>query len=125
MSAEPIHVADAEIAVLEVLWEAGSCGIRAIAEQLYPGKGTSGYTTVQKLLERLEGKGCVARDRSGFAHVFSAAINREEIIGQQLQAVANKLCSGSCTPLLMNLVGQGRLSEEEREALRRLLDEAE
>lgn len=122
---DPIHVTDAEIAVLEELWAAGPSGIRAIAERLYPDKGTSGYTTVQKLLERLEGKGCVTRDRAGFAHVFSAAVNRDEIIGQELQAVANKLCSGSCTPLLVNLVQQGRLSDEEREALRRMLDDAE
>ncbi len=121
----PVHVTDAEIAVLEELWEAGPSGIRSVAERLYPGKGTSGYTTVQKLLERLEAKGCVARDRSGFAHVFSPAVDREKIIGQELQAVANKLCSGSCTPLLVNLVQQGRLSDEEREALRRLLDDVE
>lgn len=122
MSAEPIHVTDAEIAILEELWAAGPCGIRQIAERLYPSRGTSGYTTVQKLLDRLEAKGCASRDRSGFAHVFAAAVDRDEIIGSQLQAVANKLCNGSSVPLLMNLVQQGRLSQEERETLRRMLD---
>ena len=125
MPGESLHVTEAEIAVLERLWELGPCGVRPIAEQLYPDKGTSGYTTVQKLLERLEAKGCVSRDRSRFAHVFSAAVDRDEIIGQQLQAVADKLCHGSSVPLLMNLVQKGRLNKRQRDALRRMLDDCQ
>jgi predicted transcriptional regulator len=118
-------VTDAEFAVLEALWKRGPSTIRQILAEIYPTATTSDYATVQKLLERLESKGCVARDRSSFAHVFTAAISREALIGQQLQSVAEKLCEGSTTPILMQLVKAGRLTARDRDMLRRLLDQAE
>ena len=61
MARTPQDVTDAELAVLQVLWEEGPLPIRSLADVLYPGGKTAQYATVQKLLERLEGKGCVAR----------------------------------------------------------------
>ena len=40
-------------------------------------------------------------------HVFRAAVERDELIGRRLRAVADTLCGGSLTPLLTHLV-QGR-----------------
>lgn len=117
------RVTDAELSVLEVLWQHGDLSIRQIAGQLYPGGRTSDYATVQKLLERLEEKRCVKRDRSSFAHTFSARVDRDELIGGQLEAVAKKLCDGSFTPLLVHLVEKRKLNERDREMLRRLLDD--
>ena len=120
---ENFNVTDAELAVLEVLWTAGPATISQITAQLYPKKKTSQYATVQKLLERLEHKQYVQRDRSSFAHVFNAAIERNDLIGQQLQEVAEKLCDGSLTPLLMHLAEGTRLSRKDREILRKLIEE--
>jgi predicted transcriptional regulator len=78
---------------------------------------------VQKLLERLETKGCVERDRSRAVHAFTAAVDRQELIGRRLQATAEKLCGGSMTPLLMHLVRARRLTARERQELRNLIDE--
>ena len=97
--------------------------IRRITEMLYPDGGTSHYATVQKLLERLEAKGCVTRDRGGPVHVFAAAIDRDGLIGRKLQSVAEKLCGGSWTPLLTHLVQAQRLSAADRQALRVLIDQ--
>jgi predicted transcriptional regulator len=116
-------VTDAELAVLEVLWKGGPLSIRRIADELYPGGRTSDYATVQKLLERLESKGCVARDRSSFAHLFETRIERHELIDRKLDELAEKLCEGSFTPLLLHLVEKRRLSKEDREMLRKLLEE--
>jgi predicted transcriptional regulator len=123
MSRTPQDITDAELSVLEVLWDRGPATIRHITDLLYPEGTTAQYATVQKLLERLESKGCVARDRQGQAHSFSAAIDRNELIGRRLQAVAEKLCGGSLTPLLTHLVRARRLSERERNELRALIDE--
>jgi len=123
MARTPQDITDAELAVLQVLWDAGPLPIRRITERLYPGGATAQYATVQKLLERLEQKDCVARDRSAAVHVFEASIAREELIGRRLQAVAEKLCGGSWTPLLTHLVSVQRLSAKERNELRRLIEE--
>jgi BlaI family transcriptional regulator, penicillinase repressor len=115
------EVTDAELAVLRQLWETGTCTIRALTERLYPACSASCYATVQKLLERLEGKGCVARERSPSVHTFRAAVCRNEMIHRGLRSVADKLCDGSLTPLLAELVRAGRLSAKEREDLRKLI----
>jgi predicted transcriptional regulator len=123
MARTPQDVTDAELAILQVLWEKGPATIRQLTDQLYPKGGTAHYATVQKLLERLEAKACVTRDRSTWVHVFAAAIDRDDLIGRRLQAMAEKLCGGSLTPLLTHLVRAERLSPQERQALRALIDE--
>jgi predicted transcriptional regulator len=117
------EVTDAELAVLRQLWEAGTCTSRALTERLYPACSASCYATVQKLLERLEGKGCVARERSSSVHKFQAAVCREELIHRGLRSIADKLCDGSLIPLLAELVRAGRLSPKEREELWKLIGE--
>ncbi len=123
MAKASYHVTEAELAILEVLWHAGPATIRTIAEQRSPDASNSDYATVQKLLDRLEAKGCVARDRSSFAHVFRTIVAREDLVDQELREVASKLCEGSMTPLLMHLVRGTELSSEQRAMLRGLLAE--
>lgn len=123
MARTPQDVTDAELAVLQVLWERGPATRRQLADVLYPGGAPSHYTTVQKLLERLEDKG-YARGRRGTGGVrtFAAAVGREELISRRLRDVAAKLCGGSMTPLLMNLVQSSPLSEREVDELRAFLE---
>jgi BlaI family transcriptional regulator, penicillinase repressor len=116
-------VTDAELAVLQALWDAGEATIRRLADTLYPGGNDVHYATVQKLLERLESKGHVERDRSGHAHRFRARTDRDTLLGRRLRAMAEKLCGGLMAPLLTHLVRAEALSEREREELRALIDE--
>jgi predicted transcriptional regulator len=118
----PIAIPDAELAVLKVLWENGDATIRAITDVLYPGGEASHYATVQKLLERLQGRRCVARRRTGRAHVYTATIARDDLIRDRLRDAAEKLCEGSFSPLLTQLVDAGSLSAEEVLTLRRLIE---
>ena len=115
-------VTDAELAVLQALWDAGPATIRQLVERVYGQTNTSAYATVQKLLERLEGKGCVGRDRSGAVHVFRAVVDRDQLIGRRLRAVADSLCGGSLAPLLSHLVEGKGLSPDERRELRAMID---
>jgi predicted transcriptional regulator len=123
MARTPQDVTDAELAILEVLWDRGPATIRQLTEALYPQGGSSHYATVQKLLDRLEAKAFVVRHREPPAHTFDAAVDREELIGRRLQATAEKLCGGSLTPLLMHLVRARKLSARERQELRDLIDD--
>jgi predicted transcriptional regulator len=116
-------VTDAELAVLQTLWDQGPATIRRLTDTLYP-EGTAGqYGTVQKLLERLEAKGCVQRDRRPWPHIFAAAIDRGTLIGWRLRNMAEKLCGGSMTPLLLHLLKADKFSPEERHELRAFLEQ--
>ena len=123
MPREPQDVTEAELAVMQRLWDVGRASIRQLTDGLYGADaGAAQYATVQKQLERLEAKGFVARDRSLYVHVFSPAIDRDELIGRRIRAMAEKLCGGSLVPILSHLARSKGLSPEEREALRELID---
>jgi predicted transcriptional regulator len=125
MPRPPQDVTDAELAILQVLWDRGQATVRELTERLYSEYSSSQHATVQKLLERLEGKDCVRRNRGVWPHMFEAAIERGDLIDRKLQQTADKLCDGSIQPLLTHLVKGARLSAQERRSLRTLLDELE
>jgi BlaI family transcriptional regulator, penicillinase repressor len=125
MTREQLNVTDTELAILEVLWERGDATIGELTAAVYGTRSTACYSTVQKLLERLEAKACVVRDRSSFAHRFSAKVARDQLIGHRLQEVAEKLCEGSLTPLLLHLAEATKLSPQDRKRLHKLIDEAQ
>jgi hypothetical protein len=56
--------------------------------------------------------------------MFAARLDRDELIGRRLRSLAETLCDGSMTPLLTHLARAKDLTEDDRLALRRLVDEA-
>jgi predicted transcriptional regulator len=118
-------ITESELAVLRLLWERGASTIRQVTEVLYPGGGAAQYATVQKLLDRMEAKGYVRRDRTLYVHLFTAVLDRDELIGRRLRSLAEMLCDGSLTPLLTHLARAKDLTEEDRLALRAIIEEAD
>jgi predicted transcriptional regulator len=123
MAAFSTHVPDAELRVLKILWDRENLSAREIAEVLYSRTTSSEIGTVQTLLQRLEAKGLVRRDRNQHVHRFAARQSRQEFTGRQLEAMAEKLGDGSVAPLLAHLVQSANLSDAQRLELRQLLDE--
>ncbi len=123
MARKPRDVTDAELSILQVLWDRGEATVRDLVDELYPSGTPSDLATVQKLLKRLEDKGCLGRNRSAWPHRFRPAIQRDELIVRRLQTTAADLCAGSLAPLLTHLVKSQQLTTEDRSVLRDLLDE--
>src|SRR5437867_2055875 len=123
MSDRPARVTDAELAVLQVLWERGPATVRQLADAVYPGGGATEYGTVHKLLERLESKRCVRRQRRGREYLFRATAGRDDLIGRELESLVDKMCGGSLQPLLSHLIRAKGLTAAELRDLRDLVDE--
>ena len=117
-------VTEAELSVLDHLWQHGPSVVREIACALYSDNTPAYHATVNSLLDQLERKGYVARDRSGFAHRFTATIDRSELVGSQLQQIADSHFDGVLTPMLLSLVEKIKLSPRDRDAIRRIIDRA-
>lgn len=117
------QLANAELSILELLWQDGSLTARQIQEQLYPGATKSQHGTVQRLLQRLEEKECVTRDRSLGVNVFSPAFSREAYASRQLESLTKRLTGGSLAPVITHLIEEERLSPDEIERLRQILDQ--
>ncbi|MHC4521758.1 MAG: BlaI/MecI/CopY family transcriptional regulator [Planctomycetota bacterium] len=115
-------LANAELAVMDLLWGTDRLTARQIREQLYPDATKAQHGTVQRLLQRLEDKGYVERDRSLSVHLFSATISRQAYAGGQLESLADKLTAGSLAPLITHLVAEKKISRKEIERIRAILD---
>ncbi len=116
-------LANAELAVMNLLWQDDRLTARRIREQLYPDATKAQHGTVQRLLQRLEEKGYVQRDRSLSVHLFSPAISRQTYAGEQLESLADKLTAGSVAPLITHLIEKKRISRDEIDRIRAVLDE--
>jgi predicted transcriptional regulator len=125
MGRKPPNITTAEWSILDRLWEQGPATVRQLADALYPRGGASEYATVHRLLERLEAKDCVRRARRAGVYVFEAAIARDDVIGQELEALVERMCGGSLQPLLTNLIRVKRLTPGELRELLTLVDELE
>lgn len=121
MSRKAPNITDTELSVLKVLWEQESATARTITQVLYPACTESDVGTVHSMLQRLEKKQLVHRDRGRRPHVFSALVSQEDVAGQQLVAMAERITDGSFVPFLTHLVEAERLSDEEVEGIRRLI----
>jgi predicted transcriptional regulator len=124
MSDRPASATDAELAILDLLWDHGGRAAREITERLYPRETPADVATVQKLLKRLEDKKLVRRDRSERTHRFSASIPRTQFAAAKLAQMAEKLSGRSLTPLLVHLVESPRLIRQELDELRALVNGA-
>jgi BlaI family transcriptional regulator, penicillinase repressor len=116
------RVTAGELAILQVLWQRGEATSREITEAIYDEVTDPKISSVQKLIERLESKGCVRRDRSQRAHRFRARASREDFLENRLQNLADDLCGGALAPLVTTLLRARGASRKQREELRQLVE---
>ncbi len=83
-------VTNTELAILQVLWDQGETTRRQVADVVYPGGSEAHYATVQNLLGRLERKGFVRSNREGNVLVFTATVDRDELIRRRLQGLGGQ-----------------------------------
>lgn len=117
------NVSPSELEVLKALWAGGPSTVRQVWERLPEGKWV--YTTVQTLLQRLEGKGFVGSHKRERVRVYMAAVTREDLLQERLGTLSRELCDGSSVPLMRGLVSGRGLSSDEIRELRSMLDALE
>lgn len=116
---------EAELGILNVLWERGASTVRDIHEAHYRDDGT-GYTTSLKMLQIMHAKGLVERDDSQRAHVYRAAISKEHNQKRFLSDMVLRVFDGSPSQLVLQaLGGQPKASRAELDEIRALLDDIE
>lgn len=115
---------EAELSILRVLWRRGPSTVRQVHEELAQ-KGSTGYTTVLKLLQIMTEKGLVERDDSERAHVYAARRPEEQTLGQLVGDLLDRAFEGSASRLVLRALASRPASPEELAEIRRLLDELE
>lgn len=116
---------EAELGILNVLWERGPSTVRDVHEALYRDEG-AGYTTALKLLQIMHGKGLVLRDDSERAHVFRPAVSKERTQKRFLVDIVQRVFDGSPSQLVLHALGaRPKATQEELGEIRALLDQME
>ncbi|WP_022836205.1 BlaI/MecI/CopY family transcriptional regulator [Salisaeta longa] len=121
-SSDPPMPTDAELSILRVLWQRGPSTVRAVQEHL---GAEAGYTTVLKLLQIMLDKGLVTRDESQRAHVYEAAVSEPATQRRLIDDLLDRAFGGSLRALVMRALGRDRVSDDDLNEIRALVDDLE
>ncbi len=111
---------NSELDILSVLWSHGPGTVSDIQERMGPGK-RSGYTTILKLLQIMLDKGLVGRNEASRPHVYDASLSEKAIQRDLVADLLQKAFAGSRPRLLQQLLGSRKVSRQELEEIRELL----
>jgi len=111
-------ITDAEWEVMNVLWEKSPCTALEVAEALHRHP-----KTVKTLLGRLARKNVLRFREEGNRYVYSPAIPRQRYVRDESASFIDRVFGGETTPALVHFVRSSRMTQEEIDELRRILDE--
>lgn len=112
---------EAELEILQVLWENQPCAVRTVHEQISLQRKV-GYTTTLKQMQRMHEKGLVIRqDGEGKSHLYHAAISADVIKGSLFDGLVSRVFGNSVGDLVLHALGSGKTSREELEQIKDFL----
>ncbi len=113
-----------ELQIMDEFWNHGRLSIREIQES-FPEKDRPPYTSIQTIVYRLEEKGAVRRVRKiGNAHIFEAAISRQDARGSVIDDLLS-LFGGRAQTVMAHLVESGKLTRDDIRETEKLISELE
>ncbi len=114
----------AELEILSALWQRGEATVREIHDDLNAARPMA-YTTVLKLLQIMDEKGLVERDKNAKAHVYRAQQPQDETQKNLVSDLLDKAFRGSALKLVQHVLETKPASAEELAEIRKLIAEAE
>jgi predicted transcriptional regulator len=116
----PLHELEAEI--MDDVWARGACTVRDVLDALNARSPTPrAYTTVMTVMQRLDGKGLLQRERDGRRDVYVAALSRAEYAqaraGAQVGALVDEYGDVALAHFARHM---SQLDPKRREQIRRL-----
>ena len=123
MTPREADIGEAELEVLQTLWEHGPATVREVMNDLHEHGRQLAYTTVLTFLTRLEQKGCVTSDKSDLAYVYRPKVTRDKVSRSRLEAVLDSFYDGSPGPLVLQLIREGKFTRDEITELQDVIDE--
>lgn len=115
---------EAELAILNVLWECGPSTVRQVQTVLESSRGTV-YTTILKLMQIMLEKGLLQRDESSHAHVYRAATTRGKTQKQLLGQLMDQVFDGSAQQLVMKALSSHKSTPQELAEIKKLIRDLE
>lgn len=115
---------EAELEVLQTLWEYGLASVRLVNEVLSENRVVV-YTTTLKIMQNMTEKGLLKRDTSKRTHIYEAAVSREMIQEKFFDRFLDNVFGGSPLKLVMHTLGHDKTSANDLEEIKKLISELE
>jgi len=112
---------DAELTILQVLWDRGPTTVREVYKILHRDKNV-GYTTVLKLMQIMTDKGLVERDESCRPQLYRPRFPREQTERQLIKDLADRAFGGSAKRLVMQALEAKKASPDELAQIEKLFN---
>jgi predicted transcriptional regulator len=112
-----------EASVLDALWAGSDLSTPEVHQRVGQPRGLA-YTTILTVLQRLYRKGLVTRTEHGKAHVYSAAISRDQFAERRGQFLAGALVELGPAGVTAFLSEAGRLDPDIVALIRRQIQGA-
>lgn len=110
-----------ELEILQVLWQNGPSTARFINDYLNKEKREVIYMSTLKLMQIMVEKGLLTKDDSQQKHIYKAAVEEGKTKGHLLDKVVENLFGGSAGGLMMQLLGNKKITEQEMELYKELI----
>lgn len=111
-----------ELSIMKVVWEQKKATVRDVYETLREQRPIA-YTTVMTMMKILEEKGYLTRTRVDRAHVYRPTRPSQQVIGQMVKDFVDRVFDGAASGLLVHLARNKGLSKDERQSIRRIIEE--
>ncbi|MEO6279085.1 BlaI/MecI/CopY family transcriptional regulator [Roseateles sp.] len=114
-------ISDAESRIMRTLWARHPLSAEDILAALPQDAGWQ-LGTVKTLLNRLLNKGALQADRDGRRYLYEPLVARDDWEQGESLNLLDRVFGGRLSPLVAHFSSQRKLSREDAEALRRLLE---
>lgn len=115
---------ETEMEVLHHVWELGEASVSDVREQILKNRKVA-YTTIMTVMKNLSDKGYLKYRKEGMSYIYSAAKNPEDVRFSLVNRLVDKVFHGSSKDLVQALVKHENLSENERAAIKNIIDKLE
>jgi len=115
---------EAELDILQVLWESGPSTVRFVNEKQNEDKEV-GYTTTLKIMQIMADKGMLEVNKDSRQHIYIPLLDEQETKGKLLDRFLNKTFSGSAMKMVMQALGNHKPTQEELDEIKSLIKDIE
>lgn len=123
MSNELKRLPDAEMDIMNFIWESGEAVSSLQIQEGLKGIREWSLATVLNLLARLTEKGFVATEKVGKYKMYSAVVSQDDYLRQESKTIIDRVFGGSVSRLVSALYSGKNLSQEDIADLKTFIDD--
>ena len=115
---------EAELRIMQVLWEKKSATVQQVLEALPQSKPLA-YNSVLTTIRILEQKGYVEHRKEGRAFLYKPVVKEQEASISEVRLLMSRFFGNSREKLMLSLLGDGEVTAEELQRLKDAIQKAE